>query len=262
MSNKFNNEEINILVGLIKDGDEKAAVRFYNIFNIYIEGIVRKYSKRTNIKDDDDLRSYIRIGFYKAALNFKEDKNTQFKNYAYFWIKKVIFSEEQQFRIIKLPINQKLFYDDIVNKMKKSNGTIDTDISDDDIKQLEFINRTNVNLFSTYKQRSVSDRYDNDNESLNDLVLVCENSAEKERNTVVADIESEKLRYNINVMLSNFSAQDKNIIEHTFGLNGKLLMNTDSLAEELNISSSTLLSKKNKLIRMMRHKSLTEYLFK
>ena len=260
MSKKFDNVEINKLIRRIKKGDEQAATAFFKIFKVYIEGIVRKYSKKTNIKNDADLRSYIRIGFYKAALQFNENKDTQFKNYAYFWVKKLIFSEEQKFRIIKLPINQKLFYDTIIDKFNLANGMYNTDITDEEIHKIELINNTEVSTFSSYGYNEASTSMSS---SYSVEFSICKLSKENtEKNDVDIDNDKEKIRYNINVMLANFSSLEKEIIEYTYGLNDRPELHTHALATKLNMSDSTLLSKKNKLIRLMRHSSLTEHLFK
>lgn len=263
MSKKFNNIEINSLVKKIQQGDELATLRFFKIFKSYIEGIVRKYSMKTNIKDDNDLRSYIRIGFYKAALYFNENMNTQFKNYAFFWVKKLIFSEEQKFRIIKLPINQKIFYDNMITTINDANGDYVTNISASDRRQMDIITSTEVHVFSDFVYTSSSSC--NDSSSImysEDHEAYKINKSSTTDNDMEKKADYEKLNYNINVMLANFSSLEKEIIEYTYGLNDRPEMHTHALAVKLNISDSTLLSKKNKLIRMMRHSSLTDHLFK
>ena len=152
MVKKFNDIKINALIELIKAGDEIAAKEFFNIFSNFIEGIVRKYSKKTNIKDDDDLRSYIYISYYYAILNFDPKKHTQFKNYAYYWVKKVIFSEEQKFRLIKIPINQKLFFDSVIKKYKNGAENYYDHLSDDDMLKIRAVETTTTFLFKRVAQ--------------------------------------------------------------------------------------------------------------
>ena len=252
MNNKFDNDEINALVKQIKTGNERAAIKFYSIFKNFIEGIVRKYSGKTAIKDDNDLRSYICISYYYAILNFDPLRHTQFKNYAYYWIKKVVFSEEQKFRTIKIPINQKIFFDAIIKEYKNKDENYYDYLSNKDIIKIRVVENTHTLLFSSF---GTDDEPDPDRED-----LVCKKSEEKIENETIKKEEQEKLRYNINVVLTNFNTEERLIIEHSFGLNGKKLLDTNELASFLDVSNSTLLSKKNRIIKLMRHTSLTEYL--
>ena len=47
-------------------------------YSSYIDYMVRRYSKKTAIKDDDDLRSYIMMGLLEAIRKYDSSMNTLF----------------------------------------------------------------------------------------------------------------------------------------------------------------------------------------
>jgi DNA-directed RNA polymerase specialized sigma subunit len=53
--------------------------------------MVRQYSKKTEIKEDDDLRSYVNQGLLDGIRKFDPKRGSKFIYFAHIWMKKNIF---------------------------------------------------------------------------------------------------------------------------------------------------------------------------
>jgi DNA-directed RNA polymerase sigma subunit (sigma70/sigma32) len=69
--------------------------------------MVRQYSKKTEIKEDDDLRSYVNQGLLDGIRKFDPKRGSKFIYFAHIWMKKNIFLGEASYRFIRIPVNQK-----------------------------------------------------------------------------------------------------------------------------------------------------------
>ena len=114
-------------------------------YSSYIDYMVRRYSKKTAIKDDDDLRSYIMMGLLEAIRKYDSSMNTLFIYFAHTWMKKYIFMSEPVHRFIKLPANQTAFY----NKLKKSSANnFEEEMDEKDLQALATISSSFVSMFT------------------------------------------------------------------------------------------------------------------
>ena len=87
-------------------GNSRSEGFIIEYYESYIDYMVKRYSKKTAIKDDDDLRSYIKMGLLEAIRKYDSSMNTLFIYFAHTWMKKYIFMSEPVHRFIKLPANQ------------------------------------------------------------------------------------------------------------------------------------------------------------
>ena len=78
------------LIKSAQSGDLYATNKLAIQFERFFHKIVRKYSKKTWIKDDDDLLSYIHLGFLESIKRFDPAKETYFMYFAGIWMKKNI----------------------------------------------------------------------------------------------------------------------------------------------------------------------------
>ena len=72
------------LIQKSREGDNKATEKLLDMYSDYIEYMVSKYSGKTNIKDDDDLRSVIYIGFLEGIKRFDPTKEAKFIYFTHF----------------------------------------------------------------------------------------------------------------------------------------------------------------------------------
>jgi DNA-directed RNA polymerase specialized sigma subunit len=66
-----------------------------------------RHSKKTEIKEDDDLRSYVNQGLLDGIRKFDPKRGSKFIYFAHIWMKKNIFLGEASYRFIRIPVNQK-----------------------------------------------------------------------------------------------------------------------------------------------------------
>lgn len=229
------------LITEAQNGNSRAESKLINIYDPYVDYMVSMYSKKTLIKDDDDLRSYVYIGLLEGIRRFDPTKNTRFIYFAHIWMKKHIFIGESDYNLIRIPANQKIFYEKFLKEHEDINKEVLQNLKRGDV--VRFINIKNT------KPKSLSNIKDFHNDK--GLLHIDE---EKEN--------TELLRYNINKALSQFEENDIFIIEHTFGLNGKAILNIEEMSEDLNVSKVYISAVKTKIIKLLRHSSFYNILFK
>ena len=256
---KQNNPEILELIKLAQNGNSRAENRLIKKHEYYVSYMIRKYSKKTWIKDDADLRSYIYMGLLEGIRQFDASRGTFFVYFAHIHIKKYIFSNENIFRFIRLPANQKNFYDK--NRRVYDDLTIDTfensNLTDSDISQMDIIERSNTNSFST--QTLYNDTDDMEYTSVDDLLNNYSKSIVSDQDKIETQ---EVLKKNINNILDKLDAKEHFIIEPLYGLNDKSMMIPEQIATSLSVTKVNITFIRNKLIRLMRHSLLSNMLLK
>jgi len=229
------------LIKSAQNGDTRAENELVKIYEPYIDYMVSMYSKKTLIKEDDDLRSYIYMGLIEGIRRFNPNKNTRFIYFAHIWMKKHIFIGEGDYSIIRIPANQKIFYE----KFLKEHENTDKEI----IKKLD-----NADIIKFINIKNTKPKFLPDIKNFNTDKGLVQEDKEQENN--------ELLKHNINKALAQFEANDIFIIEHTFGLNGKSILNIEEMAEELEVSKVYISAVKIKVIKLLRHSSFYSILFK
>lgn len=245
-SNFKDTEETLELIRKAQEGDSKAENTLVLQYESYVDYMVSKYSKRTEIKDDGDLRSYINKGLLEGIRKFDPNKNTLFIYFAHIWMKKNIFLGEASYRFIRVPVNQKVFYDNYAKKMKAAGEDV-FDIHDPEFKRFQSIEDTSTSMFTDLQQY---------NEELSEYefpekILFHKNSEEFSKHEESDSIDILKL--NINSVLSEFNEKEVYIMEHLFGLNSSEKMSSEQIAKNLGVTKVNITFTKNRVIRLMRH---------
>ena len=240
------------LIQKARKGDRRASQKIVNLYSDYVEYMVGRYSKKTNIKEDDDLRSTIHLGLLEGINKYDPEKGTKFIYFTHNWMKKLIFSESNKYyRFIRLPVNQSNFESSFKKKYPNLDDPsfFDEDDShathDPDYLKYRLINNTEAESF-TNRQVEFNNHalFIDENFTENDLI-----DYESER-----DVETiEKIKLNINKVLIKFDVRERETIEYLFGLNGRAAISTEKLSSDLNISKVSVIFIRNKVIRMMRH---------
>jgi len=247
-------------------GDSRAEGDLIKHYTVYVDYMIKRYSKKTEIKDDDDLRSYINLGLLLAIRKFNPDKNTRFIYFAHTWMKKNIFLGDLDYRFIRLPVNQKVFYE----KYKKINTRRQDILYNPTILDIEELNEL-------FKESKESKRFvvisNTSTEYFTDLSFYNEETGfhEMSESTLFHEnikslaesdhkLTNEVLRNNINDVLKSFNEKEVYIIEHLFGLNGKEPMNSEQIAINLDVTKVNITFTKTRVIRMLRHASFSNQL--
>jgi RNA polymerase primary sigma factor len=229
------------------------------IYVPYVNYMVRKYSKKTEIKCDEDLRSYVNMGLLDGIRKFDPTKNTKFIYFAHIWMKKAIFLGEMSYRFIKIPINQKIFYDSFIKKIKKAESLGELlDISDNDIDRFAVITDTKTSLFTNFIKKS------RDADQYSDVIEFPESLIQDRTRELSRKKEEEEtqsiLKLNIIKVLKNFTEKEVYIINNVFGLNGSRAISIEQIASNLGVTKVNITFTKTRVIRMLRHRSLSNQL--
>jgi len=237
------------LIRLAQGGDSKAESRIVMNYESYVDYMVSKYSMKTEIKDDDDLRSYINMGLLDGIRKFDSSRNTTFIYYAHIWMKKHIFLGEAQYRFIRLPANKKAAYESFLKKYAKLNEEITYELDNKIIDNYLSVKGTLTAPFTEFKvQDSNSDKY----EIPEDIFY------HKSLDNFEAEMKQEAnavLSQNLNKALHDFSEREVFIIEHTYGINDATVMKAEDIANSLGLSKVYVNDVKTKVIKLLRHSS-------
>jgi len=253
-SNKTKNQKQTLeLIALAQAGNSRAENDLILAYSSYVEFMVKKYSNKTEIKDDDDLRSCILIGLLESIRKFDPSRNVSFMYFAHIWMKKRIFLEEASFRFIRVPVNQKVFYDNYSRELNNMPAE-DYDAEDIDLKRYLTIENTTTHYFTELS------KYDDESGlfELPEKLLYHRNSEDFKADEDKLSLEV--LKTNINNVLKNFNAKEVYIIERLFGLNNTEKLSSEQIAINLNVTKVNITFTKTRVIRMLRHASLSNKL--
>lgn len=250
--NKTKNNTLE-LIARAQAGDSRAENDLINKYTSYVEFMVRKYSKKTEIKDDDDLRSCVFLGLLDSIRKFDPARKTSFMYFAHIWMKKRIFLEEPIYRFIRVPVNQKVFYDMYV-KENRDKELDEIDMLEEDIQRYLTVDNTATNYFTDLsKLDSDTGLYE-----LPEKLLYHKNISDFKKTEDKLSIDV--LKTNINNVLSGFNKKEVYIIEHLFGLNSVEKLSSEQIAKNLNVTKVNITFTKTRVIRLMRHASLSNKL--
>lgn len=247
------NAETLTLIKKAQAGNSRAENDLVHAYQKYVEYMVRKYSKKTEIKDDDDLRSYIHLGLLDGIRKFNPTKDSRFIYFAHIWMKKNIFLGAGKYPFIRIPVNQKIFYDRF-NKETSEEELKEWDIMDIDIQRYLAIENSATLMFSDISS------YNNETDLLElpEAVVYHKNIADYHFNE--NKISSKVLKSNINEVLEEFNEKEVYIIERLFGLNDIERLSSEQIAKNLNVTKVNITFTKTRVLRMMRHSSLSNKL--
>ena len=231
-----------------REGDERAYSALLSMYSEYIDYMCNKYSANTDIDDDDDLRAIILMGFLEGVNRYDPSKNTKFIYFTHTWMKKLIFSEASKYyRHIRLPVNQQIFKE----KFEGLCNSVEDYVADEDATYIRFraLKETETSRFSALNAASG----DSDS-NIEDNITADGVETTKERD--------KKLAINIDKVLRKFPPDERSVIEYTFGLGGKALLSSSEIAEELGITKLSVGTIKTRVVRLLRHASLSGLILK
>lgn len=247
------NAETLELIRQAQAGSSRAENTLVHAYQKYVDYMVRKYSKKTEIKEDDDLRSYIYLGLLDGIRKFNYKKDSRFIYFAHIWMKKNIFLGASKYPFIRIPVNQKIFYDKFIKETSEEELKA-WDSMDIKIQRYLAIENSNASLFTDISNVNNETGF----LELPESVIFHKNI--KEHDLKENQVSINILRDNINKVLEEFNEKEVYIIEHLFGLNGREQLSSEQIAKNLNVTKVNITFTKTRVIRMMRHSSLSNKL--
>jgi len=248
---KFKDTKIILdLISRAQRGDSRAENDLVYIYMPYVEYMVSRYSKKTDIKDNDDLRSYVFLGLIEGIRKFDVHKGTRFIYFAHIWMKKNIFLGESKYRFVRIPVNQKIFYDNFLKRIKELDN-IDEEFAEEDEKIQKYL------MIKDTHTLSFSDMIIENEESkkIDSSELFSQRSKQEFKeyqNKETLNI----IKHNINKILkSTFTEKEIYILEHLFGLNDVEVLSAEQIAKRLNVTKVNITFTKTRMIKLLRHAS-------
>lgn len=229
----------------IKEGDEKSLNDLVNGNLRFVISVAKQYhDKDTNL---GDLINEGNIGLIEAAKRFDHTTGFKFISYAVWWIRQMIFNYKSNSRFIRIPPHK---MDDIrkVNKiiealeMKLENKPSLEDIQEALPEYSESILKEIININNgTVKslEEPIGEEF-----TLGDIVA--------DEEYLVAFFNQEHQKNVIGRLLNKLPKRERLILIHYFGLDGNKPMETKEIAELMGVTSSRILSLKDKAFRILR----------
>ena len=246
--------EVLQLLEKAQNGCSRSENKLVIIYAPYVEYMVSRYSKKTAIKCDDDLRSYINMGLLDGIRKFDPSRNSTLIYFAHIWMKKSIFLGELSYKFIHIPINQRLFYAEFLKEYAHISCGGILNATDSDLVKYKRIVDADVGLLTDFMLLDESSGF----YEFPDNLLT---TLQKDR-TDQADKEEylENLKRNVKSVLASLTEKEAYIINNVFGLSDNEPGSIEQIAKDLGVTKVNITFTKARIIRMLRHKSFNDKL--
>ncbi len=238
------------LTRLIKKGDEKALEKLTLANLRFVVSVAKQYQNRG--LSLQDLINEGNLGLIRAARRFDETRGFKFISYAVWWIRQAIIQAiGEQCRIVRLPLNKVANINKVNRAAAELEQKYEREPTDKEIAKQAKLTEEMVNIAHSIKNRHHSldaPLRTNDDESGN-LVdfIVPEEEAPPDMKLL-----DESLKMEINAAMSALSPKETLIVEHFFGLNGKMKLSLGEIASKLELSKERVRQIKNIALRKLK----------
>jgi len=238
------------LTRLIKNGDEKALERL-TLSNLrFVVSVAKQYQNRG--LSLQDLINEGNLGLIRAAKRFDETRGFKFISYAVWWIRQAIIQAiGEQCRIVRLPLNKIAN----INKVNRAEAELEQkyerEPTDEEVAHQAELSEEIVSVAHSIKSRHHSldaPIRTNDDESGNLIdFIIPHNNPSPDLNLL-----NESLKKEINSAMKYLSPKEILILEHFFGLNGKMKLSLGEIAGKLSLSKERVRQNKNIALRKLK----------
>jgi len=238
------------LTRLIKNGDEKALERL-TLSNLrFVVSVAKQYQNRG--LSLQDLINEGNLGLIRAAKRFDETRGFKFISYAVWWIRQAIIQAiGEQCRIVRLPLNKIAN----INKVNRAEAELEQkyerEPTDEEVAHQAELSEEIVSVAHSIKSRHHSldaPIRTNDDESGNLIdFIIPHNNPSPDLNLL-----NESLKKEINSAMKYLSPKEILILEHFFGLNGKMKLSLGEIAGKLSLSKERVRQIKNIALRKLK----------
>jgi len=241
----------------IRKGDAEALNQMVNANLRFVISVAKQYQHQG--LSLSDLINEGNLGLIKAAQRFDETRGFKFISYAVWWIRQSILQAlAEQSRIVRLPLNKI----GSLNQINKVFAMLDQ----------RFEREPSVEEIALEMELSVDTVRDTMKNSSRHLSMDAPINSEDDTTfgdfVATENLNPENLLFNeslgreIERMLSLPSEREAIIINHFFGLNGKVPLTLDEIADELKLTRERVRQMKEKALKRLKHSSRNDLLKK
>jgi RNA polymerase primary sigma factor len=232
----------------IKKGDSKATTELVEANLKFVISIAKEYQGQG--LPLSDLINEGNYGLIKAAHRFDHKRGFRFISYAVWWIKQsIIQSLNDNARVVRLPAN-------VINKISKLNKEMSTTEQENETEPIYvdmFDQENDLSILNYSKSSSLNKLVGDEGGEIVDLLV-------SEPLTLdIEDVEvNDKVKDELNKILSVLDEREKMIIESYFGMNTTHEgMTLEAIGDKYDLTKERIRQIKEKAIRKLRHHTQT-----
>ena len=232
----------------IKKGDSKATTELVEANLKFVISIAKEYQGQG--LPLSDLINEGNYGLIKAAHRFDHKRGFRFISYAVWWIKQsIIQSLNDNARVVRLPAN-------VINKISKLNKEMSTTEQENETEPIYvdmFDQENDLSILNYSKTSSLNKLVGDEGGEIVDLLV-------SEPLTLdIEDVEvNDKVKDELNKILSVLDEREKMIIESYFGMNTTHEgMTLEAIGDKYDLTKERIRQIKEKAIRKLRHHTQT-----
>ncbi len=249
-------EEEVALAQRIKQGDKAALEKLTKANLRFVVSVSKQYQNQG--LSLQDLINEGNLGLIKAAQRFDETRGFKFISYAVWWIRQSIMQAlAEQGRIVRLPLNRI----GTLNKINRASAQLEQEFerepdSNEIAKMLE-VDEEDVRSSMKNLGRHISMDAPLLSDEENSLYDVLSN-----HDTPNPDKEliTDSLRIEIERAISTLTAREADILRLYFGLNRKMPLSLDEIADKYDLSRERVRQIKERAIRRLKQSSRSKLL--
>lgn len=249
-------EEEVALAQRIKNGDMKALEKLTKANLRFVVSVSKQYQNQG--LSLQDLINEGNLGLIKAAHKFDETRGFKFISYAVWWIRQSIMQAlAEQSRIVRLPLNRI----GSINKINKAYAHLEQEFERDpdstEIAKLLEVDEDEIKISIKSSGRHVSMdapiQTDDDN-NLYD-VLKSEESPNPDKELIY-----DSLKIEIERAISTLTAREADILRLYFGLNSKVPLSLEEIANKYELTRERVRQIKERAIKRLKQTSRSKLL--
>ncbi len=249
-------EEEKELTRRIKKGDKEALKKLIKANLRFVVSVARNYQNQG--LPLSDLINEGNLGLIRAAYRFDEERDFRFISYAVWWVRQAILQAlAEHSRIVKLPLNRV----GNIYKIGKATSELEQELgraptkqelakkmkmSEEEIDETKKISSNHLSLDAPIKQKEDAALID----------IVKDNSFP----TPEENLRREKLKEDIEVVLSTLSKREAEVIKLYFGIGYETPHTLEEIGEKFNLTRERVRQIKEKALKRLKHASRAEIL--
>ena len=249
-------EEEVALAQRIKQGDIEALEKLTKANLRFVVSVSKQYQNQG--LSLQDLINEGNLGLIKAAQRFDETRGFKFISYAVWWIRQSIMQAlAEQSRIVRLPLNRIGSLNKINKAYAKLEQEYEREPNSKEIADMLQVDEDEIKTSFRNNGRHISmdaPLLNDDENNLYDLI-----SSEQAPNPD-KELINDSLKIEIERAISTLTAREADVLRLYFGLNRKVPLSLDEIAEKYELSRERVRQIKERAIRRLKQTSRSKLL--